>query len=147
MPADTGTKARRAGGHGWPLGQLLDVAYNIEYGAETTDQAALNLVYLLGYKARPGNFSIFGLSDERYHIVGGNERLPQTIAADLTARGSSVRTGWRMTSIARQKDGSYALSFAGVKTPVVAHHVVLTPPFAALPTPDYPKARFHSLNT
>src|SRR5919199_6605437 len=55
-------ESRVPGGHRSPLGQLLDVAYNIEYGAETTDQAALNLVYLLGYKARPGNFSIFGLS-------------------------------------------------------------------------------------
>jgi monoamine oxidase len=137
--------SRVPGGHGSSFGQLLDVAYNIEYGAETTDQAALNLVYLLGYKARPGNFAIFGASDERYHIVGGNERLPQTIAADLTSRGTSVRTGWRMTSIARQNDGTYALSFAGVKTPVVADEVVLALPFAVLRTLDYSKAGFDSL--
>jgi monoamine oxidase len=136
---------RVPGGHGSALGQLLDVAYNIEYGAETKDQAALNLVYLLGYKARPGNFSIFGLSDERYHIVGGNERLPQTIAADLTARGTSIQTNMRMTAIARQKDGTYALSFAGVKTPIVADQVVLSLPFAVLRTLDYAKAGFDTL--
>ena len=33
-------------GHSSPFGALLDVAYNIEYGAETADQSALNLVYL-----------------------------------------------------------------------------------------------------
>src|SRR5262249_50771460 len=36
------------GGHASRMGRLLDAAYNIEYGAETTDQAALNLIYLLG---------------------------------------------------------------------------------------------------
>jgi monoamine oxidase len=138
-------ESRVPGGHRSPLGQLLDVAYNIEYGAESTDQAALNLVYLLGYKARPGNFAIFGASDERYHVAGGNERLPQTIAADLAARGTSVLTGWRMTSIARQKDGSYALAFAGVKTPVVADQVVLALPFAVLRTLDYGRAGFDDL--
>ena len=59
--------------------RLLDVAYNNEYGAESTDQSALNLVYLLGYNASPGNFDIFGASDERYHIVGGNTLLPYAI--------------------------------------------------------------------
>jgi monoamine oxidase len=137
--------SRVPGGHRSPLGVLLDVAYNIEYGAETTDQAALNLVYLLGYKARAGNFAIFGASDERYHIVGGNERLPQTIAADLIARGTQVRTGWRMSSIARRSDGAYSLTFDGVKTPVVADEVVLALPFAVLRTLDYSRAGFDSL--
>src|SRR5581483_8741063 len=74
---------RYAGGHSSRMGRLLDVAYNIEYGAETKDQAALNLMYLLGYNAQPGNFLIFGASDERFHIVGGNERLPLAIASYL----------------------------------------------------------------
>src|SRR3954447_14785803 len=32
------------GGHASRMGRLLDAAYNIEYGAETNDQAALNLM-------------------------------------------------------------------------------------------------------
>ena len=138
-------ESRVPGGHRSQLGVLLDVAYNIEYGAESTDQSSLNLVYLLGYKARPGNFAIFGASDERYHIVGGNERLPGAIAADVTARGSTIRTGWRMTSIARNPDGTYSLAFDGVKAPVVADQVVLALPFAVLRTLDYRKAGFDSL--
>ena len=42
------------GGHKSRMGRLLDAAYNIEYGAETKDQAALNLIYLLAYQAAPG---------------------------------------------------------------------------------------------
>jgi len=41
------------GGHGSQLGTLLNAAYNEEYGAETTGQSALNLIYLLGYKSVP----------------------------------------------------------------------------------------------
>jgi monoamine oxidase len=46
------------GGHNSAMGRLLDAAYNQEYGSDTTDQSALNIVYLLGYKAKPGNFQI-----------------------------------------------------------------------------------------
>src|SRR6202162_2777051 len=78
-------ESRVPGGHGSRMGQLLDVAYNIEYGSETTVQSALNLVYLLGYQPAPAKFSVFGSSDERYHLAGGNEQLPRAIAAALPA--------------------------------------------------------------
>jgi monoamine oxidase len=137
--------SRVPGGHRSPFGQLLDVAYNIEYGAETTDQSALNLVYLLGYKARPGNFAIFGASDERYHILGGNQRLPEAIAADITGRGVRIQTGTRLSAIARQADGSISLTFQGMSKPVVADEVVLALPFAVLRTLNYTKAGFDDL--
>ena len=35
------------GGTASRLGQLLDVAYNIEYGAEASVQSVLNMLYLL----------------------------------------------------------------------------------------------------
>jgi hypothetical protein len=38
------------GGSKSNLGRVLDIAYNIEYGAECSQQSALNLVYLLGYQ-------------------------------------------------------------------------------------------------
>ena len=37
------------GGRRSKLGQLLDVAYTIEYGAETSEQSALNFLYLIGF--------------------------------------------------------------------------------------------------
>ena len=40
-------ESRVPGGLASPMGTLLDVAYNIEFGLETTRQSALNLVYLL----------------------------------------------------------------------------------------------------
>ena len=140
-------ESRVAGGHASPMGMLLDVAYNIEYGAESTDQSSLNLVYLLGYKASPGNFSIFGASDERYHIVGGNEILPRTIAADVTTRGVAINTGWRMTKVARNANRTYTLTFqvGSQAKSVTADEIILTLPFAVLRTLDYSKAGFDDL--
>lgn len=44
------------------MGALLNAAYNEEYGAETTGQSSLNLIYLLGYNAKPGNWAVYGKS-------------------------------------------------------------------------------------
>jgi monoamine oxidase len=132
------------GGHGSPMGKLLDVAYNIEYGAETTVQSSLNLVYLLGYNEKPGNFVIFGASNERYHIVGGNQRLPATIAANLA---NPVQLGWRMTAIGFNRDGSIGVTFSvGIQTVVQNFdRVILALPFAVLRTLSYRKANFDSM--
>ena len=138
-------ESRVPGGHRSPFGQVLDVAYNIEYGAETTDQSALNLVYLLGYKAVPGNYMVFGASNERYHIVGGNTLLPIAIR-DALAPGT-VKMAWRMTSIKRNADGTSGIAFdtpSGVQS-VTADHVVLALPFAVLRTLDYRGANFEPL--
>ncbi|MGE3857863.1 MAG: flavin monoamine oxidase family protein [Dehalococcoidia bacterium] len=133
--------SRVPGGRASKLGQLLDVAYNIEYGAETTDQSALNLLYLLGYGVQPGNVQLFGASDERYHIRGGNQQLPAAIAATLPG---PIKLGWRMTSIARAANGGVTLRFStpqGRET-VTADRVILTLPFAVLRTLDFAGAGF-----
>jgi monoamine oxidase len=127
------------GGHGSKLGTLLNSAYNEEYGAETTDQSALNLVYLLGFQASPGQFNVLGASDERYHILGGNARLPLAIASSLPT--GSLHFGFRMSAIATNNDGSITVSFDNGST-VTADHVILCMSFAVLRTLDYKKAGF-----
>jgi monoamine oxidase len=133
------------GGHGSKMGRLLDAAYTIEYGAETTDQAALNLVYLLAYQASPGNFRIYGASDERFHIVGGNQQLPEAIANYLGRQ--TIKQGWAMESIRANADGTVSMSFStpGKSQTVTADHVILALPFAVLRTLDYTRAGFDAL--
>jgi monoamine oxidase len=140
-------ESRVPGGHGSNMGQLLDVAYNIEYGAETTDQSALNLIYLLAYQPIPGNFRIFGRSDERYHMAGGNEQLPVAIASALPP--GSVQLGTMMTSIAQNGDGSFTLGFQSGQNAfdVVADRVILTLPFSVLRNLDYAGAGFNDVKT
>jgi monoamine oxidase len=132
------------GGHGSRFGELLDNAYNEEYGAETPNQASLNLVYLLGFNPKPGNFSIYGKSDERYHIVGGNSLLPAAIRDTLP----NLHPGCRMTSIKANADGTITLTFdtGGPSSMVVtADHVVLCMSFAVLRTLDFTQAGFSPL--
>src|SRR5262245_12758386 len=140
-------EARVPGGHNSPMGQLLDVAYNIELGADTPVQSALNLVYLLGFQPTPGNFRIFGRSDERYHLVGGNEGLPRAIAETLP--GSSIQIGTELSGIAKNADGSYALSFSRghSKFTVTADRVILALPFSILRNLDYSAAGFNAVKT
>jgi monoamine oxidase len=135
-------ETRVPGGHASPMGQLLDVAYTIEYGGDTRDQTALNLIGLLGYQPSPGQFSIFGLSDERYHLRGGNEQLPRAIAAALP--GGSVLTGWRLTKLATAADGTQTLTFTAGKNTrtVIADHTVLAVPLGVLKTLDLGEAGF-----
>jgi monoamine oxidase len=132
------------GGHRSPMGAFLDSAYVNEYGLDSTEQSSLNLVYLLVYQDGGGSdLSIYGQSDERFHIDGGNQGLPLAIAETLP----NVKTGWRMTAIALNGDGSYSLTFAtsrGTKE-VVADRVVLTVPFSVLRGLDYSSAGFDAL--
>ena len=125
-------ETRVPGGHGSMMGKLLDVAYNIEYGNVTTDQSSLNLVYLLGYQPVPGDFRVFGSSDERYHLVGGNEQLPRAIAAALPA--GSVQLNTALTGIVRNSDGTYTLTLSrsGGTSTTVADRVIMAIPFSVL---------------
>ncbi len=113
------------GGHRSPFGRLLDAAYAEEYGANTTDQASLNLVYLLAFQPVPGHMSIFGESDERFHIAGGNQQLPEAIAASLPS--GTVKQGWTMQAIRTNRDGSVSMQFAtpGKTQTVTADQVIL----------------------
>ena len=138
-------ESRVPGGHNSRMGRLLDVAYNIEYGNVTTEQSSLNMVYLLGFQPQPGQFRIFGASDERYHIAGGNERLPQAIAAALAA--GTVQLNTALTAIATNADGTFTLSFngAGGKFTKVVDRVVMSIPFSVLRGLNYSQAQFDSL--
>jgi monoamine oxidase len=119
-----------AGGMSSKLGQLLDVAYNIEYGAETSQQSSLNLVYLLGYSGQ-GQLNIFGASNEKYHIQGGNDQLATGMAGRLTGQ---INLGNELTAIRRNSDGTYTLTFKSGKTSrdVAADRVVMAIPFSIL---------------
>src|ERR1035438_10206563 len=138
-------RQRIPGGHASKMGQLLDTAYTIEYGADTRDQSALNLIYLLSGSDQ--TFEIFGTSDEHFHIRGGNQQLPLAIANHLTGLGMPVQTAHSLAAVRQSAYGTYRLSFESEcsSKEVVADLVVLTLPFAVLRTLDYRGAGFDAL--
>ncbi len=60
------------------LVRLIEVAYVGEYGLEADEQSSFNLLWLIDAGTDKG-FRVFGDSDERYHIRGGNELLVQRL--------------------------------------------------------------------
>jgi monoamine oxidase len=67
---------------GW-LRSLLDVAYLTEYGLEVNQQSAINFLFLFSADTSAGSFDVFGESDERYKIRGGNQKLVDAIANEV----------------------------------------------------------------
>jgi monoamine oxidase len=133
-----------SGGAASRLGQLLDVAYNIEYGAESSVQSSLNLLYLLGYSGQ-GQLRIFGPSNEKYHVVGGNDQIPTILGQRLAGQ---INPGLALSAIQLNASGSsYTLTFANGSgtTTVTADHVVLALPFSLLRQVSYSKAGFEPL--
>jgi monoamine oxidase len=114
------------GGLASRLGRLLAVAYTIEYGAEPEEQSALNLVYLLGASGQ-GQLRLFGPSNEKYKVRGGNDLLVARMAAAL---GGQLSTGRALARV-RRAGSAWALGFdAGPE--VTADRVVLALPFSVL---------------
>ncbi|MET0168159.1 MAG: NAD(P)/FAD-dependent oxidoreductase [Vicinamibacterales bacterium] len=139
-------ESRVPGGHGSPLGMLLDTAYAIEYGADTRDQASLNLIYLLAFQPKPSRLSVFGESDERFHIRGGNQQLPEAIA-DHLGIGDTVVIGRKLVKIKETPSRRYRLTFehGSSTSDVTADYVVLAIPFAVLRHVDLSEAGFDPL--
>jgi monoamine oxidase len=118
------------GGMDSKVGQLLDIAYNIEYGAESSEQSSLNLIYLLGYRGQ-GNLRIFGESNEKYHVAGGNDQITARLADRLAGQ---ITMGSQLTAIRITAAGRWELTFrqgASTRT-VTADRVVLALPFSIL---------------
>jgi monoamine oxidase len=117
---------RVPGGLDSRLGQLLAVAYTIEYGAEVEDQSALNLIYLLGVVGQ-GQLRLFGPSNEKYKVRGGNDRIVSGLAAGLAGR---IATGKELEAI-RPAGSGWTLDFSD-GTSFAADRVVLALPFSVM---------------
>ncbi|WP_415950129.1 flavin monoamine oxidase family protein [Streptomyces sp. KLOTTS4A1] len=139
--------SRVPGGFASRLGQFFDVAYNIEYGLDTVEQSSLALVLLMGYQPNPGHFNIWGLSDERYHIIGGNDQLPHAIAEELPA--DTLRHGWSLKAVRANGDGTQTLTFdeGGSTRTVTADHTILCVPLPVLKQLDLSRAGFDTRMT
>lgn len=113
---------------GW-LRKLLDVAYTTEMGLEIDQQSALNFLSFIGTEDKDA-FRIFGSSDERFHVRGGNDLIPQALAAKLA---DAIEPGHVLEAVRGDADG-YVLSFRkGEATREVrAAQVVLALPFTLL---------------
>ncbi|HVX27086.1 MAG TPA: FAD-dependent oxidoreductase [Parafilimonas sp.] len=112
--------------HGW-LRELLLVAYLGEYGLNTWECNAINFLFLFGVSPE-GDVALYGSSDERFKISGGNQKIVDALASELK---DNINTEHKLVKL--QKKGTvYELFFENVSQPVQADIVLLTLPFTIL---------------
>jgi monoamine oxidase len=137
------------GGHRSLMGRYIEVAYLAEFGRATREQSAINIVYMLGTQSGPvegeAGFHIYGPSDERYHIRGGNELLTDALAAHLPP--GTIRLNAQLEAIARDMHGPVRLTIADAsgRRQLTYDRVILTLPFTRLRHVDYHAARLSSV--
>ena len=75
---------------------------------------------------------MYGASDERWRVVGGNQQLALAQADYLGA--SNIRFGWRMTALARNANGTVTATFdvGGRTSTVTADEIVLALPLGVM---------------
>ncbi|MBK8940411.1 MAG: FAD-dependent oxidoreductase [Polyangiaceae bacterium] len=109
----------------------IEQAYKSEYGLEIDEQSALNFLLFI-HADRRSKFTPYGVfSDERWHLVGGNEQIPANIHARLEA---PTHLGHRLVAARRTAAGQVQLTFKKGSQTITRTHdaVVLTIPFSVL---------------
>ena len=106
-------------------------AYVAEFGLEPGDQSCLNFLFFI-HADRRSKFTPFGVfSDERYHVVDGNDRIVEGLTQSLER---PVQFGMMLTAVRQTASGAVEMTFDTAGGPVTRTHdaVVLAIPFTTL---------------
>jgi monoamine oxidase len=93
------------------LRQFIEVAYTNEYGLDVERQSAINLLLLIGKDTK--KIEIFGSSDQRYHIQGGNQQIVDRLAAKFSDR---IEKNTYLESIRSTSNNRYRVSLRSGET-------------------------------
>ena len=94
-------------GAGPLLRSVIDVAYTTEYGLEIAQQSCLNFL-LFVHADRRSKFHPFGVfSDERFHVVEGNQGIADGLARRLPGE---IHLSHTLMAAQRQPDGRIRLT-------------------------------------
>lgn len=118
-------------GAGPLLRQVIEQTYLIEYGIPTEEQSCLAFLNFI-HADRRSRFQPYGIfSDERFHVVSGNEGIVRGLHASLSRPAT---LGHRLVRVARTASGLVELTLrAGSRTVVRTHDAaVITVPFSVL---------------
>lgn len=127
---------------GW-LKEMIYNSYTAEYGMEATEQSAISFLAVFDV-GDDEHYNIYGDSNERYSVIGGNNKLCEALANELK---DYVLPNHFLTAIKQRNDKTYQLYFkitASGTIGVTADIVILTIPFTVLreldidvPMPDW----------
>lgn len=113
------------------LRAAVEASYIGEYGLELDRQSSLNFLLFI-HADRRSRFQPFGVfSDERYHIIDGNDRIARGLA---DAVDGQIELGMRLVRICKTPSGRIELTFQQDSRTIARTHdvVVLAVPFTTL---------------
>ena len=123
-------RANVPGGDSSLLGRVMREYLSGEFGLDAELLTATDLLYLTEGPRSGDGPAETDPSDERFHIRGGNDQVPQRLAERLPA--ATLHMGAALEAVWRRGEGDYGLRFSGVRGIVIAKQVVLAIPFTTL---------------
>jgi monoamine oxidase len=111
--------------------KAIEQAYIAEYGLEIDQQSCLSFLLFI-HADRRSKFRPFGVfSDERYHIIGGNEQIVKGLQDRLAGQ---IQLGMKLVKARKNANGEIELTFKnGARTVSTRYDaVVFALPFSTL---------------
>lgn len=112
------------------LKDLFVAAFIAEYGLDCEEQSTLNMLDMIDTNTDNG-FRVFGDSDERFRIKGGNAQIINKLAQKVG--DGKIEKNFQVNEISENDDGTYTIRFENGEQ-VVSKSVVCTLPFTILRT-------------
>lgn len=118
-------------GAGPLIKSVIEQAYKAEYGLEIDEQSCLNFLLFI-HADRRSKFTPFGIfSDERYHVVDGNDRIAEGLRDRLPGQ---IKLDMHLARASKSAAGKIELSFVhgAITKQATFDAVVLALPFTTL---------------
>jgi monoamine oxidase len=110
------------------LKELFNAAFIAEYGLDCSEQSTLNFLDMIDTDTREG-FKVFGESDERFRIHGGNSKIIEGLVAKIGE--DKIEKNFEVSEINETENGIYQIKFSNNKE-VLTKKIVCTIPFTLL---------------
>jgi monoamine oxidase len=121
----------KIGAQGW-IKTFIETAYESEYGMSTHIQSSINLLSLMSADTEGGKLELYGDSDERYKVKGGNQSIPEALAVKYAAHIEIHRSLEAISATSTH----YELIFSGRTDAVKADFVIIAMPFSRFKNVD-----------
>lgn len=112
------------------LKELLTAAFIAEYGLDCEEQSTINMLDMIDTDTSKG-FKVFGESDERYRIKGGNSKIIEGLEKKIGS--DKIMKNYEVAAIIENEDSTYTINFKNQDT-VIAKSIACTIPFSILRT-------------
>lgn len=112
---------------GW-LKELLVASFIAEFGLDCEEQSTINMMDMIDTNTDQG-FKVFGESDERFRIKGGNSKIIEGLVKKIG--GDKISKSHFVKSVIEQTDGMFQIHFENGSV-VKAKAIVCTIPFSIL---------------